>query len=196
MTRGNISTNVFSLFFLAAAVGCGGSQAAESSQGTAGDTGSAQAAPADPNAAFGPLEVGADWSNYTKVNTDPVESGDHGGRFVDTWVNDIGLEAYKNEEAEIPEGSILVKTSWEAQDGAPSTVPGPIFVMKKMAPGFDEDNGDWYYAIHWENPTEKFREKFGQMYWRTPSSKVKYCFDCHNDYSRQLGQVPEDHRAY
>ena len=149
----------------------------------------------DANAVFGPLEVGKDWQSYTKVNTTPVESGDHGNRFVDTYVNDVGLEAYKSEEAEIPVGTVVVKTSWERDGDKPSTTPGPIFVMEKRAAGFDAENGDWYYAIHWEEPTPKFKAKFGQMYWRSPSKKVKYCYECHNDYDRQLGQVPEEQRV-
>lgn len=161
---------------------------------TSGET--KKAAPAaDPNAVFGPLEVGSDWESYTKVNTEPVESGDHGNRFVDTYVNEVGLEAYKKDDAEIPEGTIVVKTSWERDGDKPSTRPGPIFVMEKKAKGYDEENGDWYYAIHWEEPTEKLRAKFGQMYWRSPSKKIKYCYECHNDYDRQLGQVPEEFRV-
>lgn len=149
----------------------------------------------DPNAKFGPLEIGSDWNSYTKLNTEPVKSDDHGGRWVDTYVNDVGVEAYKAEDAEIPVGTIVVKTSVQNDGGKPGTKAGPIFVMKKMEAGFDEPNGDWYYAIHWEEPTAKLKAKYGQMYWRSPSPKVKYCWECHNDYDRQLGQVPEEQRV-
>jgi len=33
------------------------------------------------------------------------------------------------------------------------------------------------------------------MYWRSPSTKVNYCSGCHDNYDRQLGQVPEEFRV-
>jgi hypothetical protein len=107
----------------------------------------------------------------------------------------VGAAAYKDESAEIPVGTIVVKTSWQRDGDKPSDVAGPIFVMKKMEPGYDPANQDWYYAIHWDKPTPKLMKKYGPMYWRSPSPKVKYCWGCHNDYDRQLGQVPEDKRV-
>ncbi|GAB4543241.1 MAG: hypothetical protein Tsb0020_55220 [Haliangiales bacterium] len=171
---------------------CGGN-----TSDTAATTATDTAKQSDPNATFGPLGVGADYERYTKVNARPVPSGDHGGRFVDTWVNDIGLEAYQDpdEEAEIPVGSIIVKSSWESDGEQPTDVAGPIFVMEKRAPGFDPDNGDWYYAMHWAEPSEKFLKSLGgPVYWQSPSPKVNYCWKCHNGYDRQLGTVPEDYR--
>src|SRR5688572_16350007 len=116
---------------------------------------------------FGALEVGADWKSYTKVNKAMFKSDTHGGRMVDTYVNNIGLEAFKKTE-DMPVGSIVVKTSKDSDDGT----DGPIFVMEKRAPGFNKDHGDWWYAIHWENPPDKWKAKLGgSIYWRTPSKK-------------------------
>ncbi len=154
------------------------------------------AKPGDPYKVFGPLEIGADWESYTKLNKELVESEDHGRRFVDTYVNDIGVAAYKDDSAEIPVGTIVVKTSFQRDGDKPGTKRGPIFVMAKKEAGFDPDHDDWYYAIHWAEPTPKLREKFGQMYWRSPSPAVKYCWDCHENYDRSLGGVPEDKRAW
>jgi hypothetical protein len=185
-------------FCLAAAACGGGNQAGPAAKDTgpaAKDT-SPAGDQSDGNAMFGPLEVGADWQSYTRVNTEPVPSEDHGGRFVDTWVNDAGLAAYKSPDTPMPVGSVVVKTSWETKDGQPTTTPGPIFVMEKRAAGYDDENENWYYAIHWAEPSPKMREKFGPIYWRSPSAKVKYCYDCHNGYDRQLGMVPEGKRAW
>ncbi|MEM9489018.1 MAG: cytochrome P460 family protein [Myxococcota bacterium] len=173
---------------------CGGGNAAKE---TAKPAAKEAAKAADPNAQFGPLEIGADWKSYAKVNSEPVFCEDHGKRFCDTYVNDVGVEAYKNEDAEIPVGTIVVKTSWENQGGAPSDVPGPIFVMEKRAAGFDTEHGDWYYAMHWEKPTAQFAKALGgPTYWRSPSKRVAYCFGCHDGYDRQLGMVPEEKRAW
>jgi len=145
---------------------------------------------ADAAAQFGPLEVGADWATYVKMNTTPVVSETHGGRNVDTYVNRIGAAAYLDDEAEIPVGTILVKTSFEP-DGA----PGPLFVMEKRAPGYDPDNGDWYYAIHWAAPAGTWAKKLGgPIYWRSPSKRAGYCWECHENYDRALGGVPGPQR--
>lgn len=139
---------------------------------------------------FGPLEVGADWQTYVKMNTEPVRSETHGGRLVDTYVSPLGAAAYLDDEAEIPVGTVLVKTS-QQPDGS----PGPLFVMEKKAPGSDPERGDWYYAIHWAEPPAAWQKKLGgPIYWRTPSPKAAYCFDCHDNYERSLGGVPRSQR--
>jgi hypothetical protein len=149
----------------------------------------------DGEAVFGPLEVGADWQTYKQMNSSPVLSKTHGGRFVDTWVNEVGAAAYQG-EADIPVGSVVVKTSWENDGGKPSTVPGPIFVMRKMEPGYAPDHGDWYYAIHWAEPVGEQQAKLGgPIYWRGKSKKVDYCWTCHDNYDRELGGVPPDHQV-
>jgi hypothetical protein len=74
---------------------------------------------------------------------------------------------------------------------------GPIFVMEKREAGFNPDQGDWWYAIHWAEPAESWTKKGGgPIYWRTPSPKAQYCFDCHDSFDRQLGGIPAESRAY
>jgi len=146
--------------------------------------------PADDGSSFGPLEVGADRASYVQMNTEPVPSETHGGRLVDTYVNRIGAAAYLDDDATIPVGTIVVKTSTE-----PDGSPGPVFVMEKHEAGFDPDHEDWYYAIHWESPPDKWRARLGgPIYWRTPSHKVDYCWECHENYDRGLGGVPGSKR--
>lgn len=169
-------------------VGCGGAGAPMDRQG-AGMM-SAKGMGADPAATFAPLEVGADYASYVKFNTSPVVSETHGGRLVDTYVNAVGAAAYLDEEAELPVGAVIVKTSTE-RDGA----PGPIFVMEKRAPGFDPEHGDWAYAIHWAAPPAAWAKKLGgPIYWRSPSPRVGYCVECHDNYDRNLGGIPSDQR--
>ncbi len=144
----------------------------------------------DDGSQFGPLEIGADWATYVKMNTAPVPSETHGGRLVDTYVNPLGAAAYLDEDAEIPIGTVLVKTSQE-----PDGTPGPLFVMEKKSPGFDADRGDWYYAIHWADPAPAWKQKLGgPIYWRTPSKRAAYCVECHENYDRGLGGVPAPQR--
>jgi Cytochrome P460 len=151
--------------------------------------------PADDGATFGPLAVGADYASYVKMNTSPVSSETHGGRLVDTYVNAIGAAAYLDADAEMPAGTVIVKTSVETKDGASTGEAGPIFVMEKRPAGFDPEHGDWAYAIHWEAPPPRWAKQFGgPIYWRSPSRRVAYCVECHDNYDRNLGDVPGDQR--
>jgi len=144
---------------------------------------------------FGPLEYGADWKTYTKVNKQPFFSKPHGKRMVEIYVNKIGLEAYTSEKPS-PVGTIIVKPSWDiGKDGKPSTKAGPTFVMVKKEKGFDKDNNDWWYAIHWENPPAPFN-KNGGLYWRSPSKRVDYCGGCHENYDNEVGLPPRAQRTW
>jgi len=148
---------------------------------------------ADDASAYGPLDVGADWSGYAKVNKASFPSETHGGRMVDVYVNPVGVDAYEAGTA-MPVGSVVVKTSHDT-DGS----EGPVFVMEKRAAGFDAEHGDWYFAIHWAAPSGKWKQRIpNPIYWRTPSPKAAYCSDCHDGYDDHdgLGGVPEAARAW
>jgi hypothetical protein len=178
---------------------CGGGATPASSTPTPADTkmhrmmDEGMAMETDEGSTFGPLEVGADWQTYTRVNTTSFHSPTHGGRMVDVLVNDVGLAAYQGgDDVAIPVGAIIVKTSREESGAA-----GPIFVMEKRAAGFDPDHEDWYYAIHWADPPEPWATRLGgPLYWRTPSKKADYCWECHESFERELGGVPVEHRAW
>lgn len=183
-----------SLALVPGLLACGGHKApahpADHAADLDGMMGQTAAMPADPASTFGPLEVGADWASYVQMNTTAVRSKTHGGRLVDTWVNATGAAAYLDDEAAIPVGTIVVKTSTEA-DGS----PGPIFVMEKRAAGFDADHDDWSYAMHWAAPPARWQQKLGgPVYWRSPSPKVAYCSECHDNLDRSLGGVPVEQR--
>jgi len=140
----------------------------------------------DREAAYGPLEVGADFARYRKVSPAPFRSLAHGDRWVEVYVNAIGADAYVSTGA-IPVGTVVVKTSWQNEGGRPGPAPGPMFVMEKRAPGYDPEHGDWFYAIHWARPVGRFA-KAGPIYWRGRSPRVAYCYDgCHEAYDRGLG---------
>ena len=142
---------------------------------------------ADRESVFGPLEIGADFATYTKLTDKPFLSLDHGNRWVDVYVNAIGLAAYDS-SGPIPAGTIVVKTSVNDEHGAPGTVAGPIYVMEKRAAGYAPAEDDWWYAIHWASPPAEDAAKMGgPIYWRGKSPRVDYCADCHSSYDRSLG---------
>jgi hypothetical protein len=136
---------------------------------------------------FGPLDVGADYATYRKLTKQPFQSLDHGNRWVDVYVNEIGADAYLR-GTDIPVGTTIVKPSWEDDHGRPSTIAGPFYVMQKRAKGYAPDHGDWYFAIQWAKPTPTALKKFGgAIYWRGKSPKIQFCSDCHDSYDRELG---------
>ncbi len=139
----------------------------------------------DPESQFGPLEVGADYASYVRVTDAPFLSAVHGNRWVHVYVNQIGAKPYV-QGGEIPIGTKIVKVSWQDDHGKPSAVAGPIYVMEKRAAGYAPDHDDWYYAIHWAQPTGRFKAG-GPIYWRGHSPRAAYCWDCHDGYDRSLG---------
>lgn len=191
-------TGALVLFAALAASACNGKKGEVREPGPAGsgNDGAREAPAADAHAVFGPLERGAEYQSWTKLNTGPVKSKTHGGRFVDTYVNPEGLEAYKNDDAEIPVGAVIVKASWEAGPDGPTEVAGPLFVMARVVG--DDGEPTWWYGLHWESVPDKWQQAMGgaQAYWRTPSKKVDYCSGCHDNYPRELGGIPKDFRSW
>ena len=95
----------------------------------------------------------------------------------------------------MPVGSIVVKPSWENEDGVPGA-DGPLFVMQKMPAGFAPDSDDWLYVFQWPSPPEKWAAKIGtNVDWRSPTEKAEYCSDCHDGIERGLGMPPAERRA-
>jgi hypothetical protein len=143
----------------------------------------------------GELTVGKGFESWKKVDTKTYLSRTHGKRFVRIHVNDIGYQAYISGKP-MPVGSVVVKPSWQAKDGKPTDIKGPVFVMEKKAAGYDDENENWYYAIYWPDPTPEWKKKLGgPIYWQSPSKKVSYCIECHEGYDRYLGMPPKDARV-
>ena len=179
------------LFLLAAACGGPTAPASETPAATVSDT------PKEPETTKAPAAADswANWKSFTNVSPGPWISPTHGKRFVEIYVNDVALEAYKTPGAALPVGSIIVKPSWENTDGAPGA-DGPLFVMEKMPAGFAPDSEDWFYAFQWADPPEKWKAKLGtNVDWRSPTEKVEYCSDCHDVIDRGLGMPPKERMA-
>jgi hypothetical protein len=89
----------------------------------------------------------ADYRGWTAASTAPAVTGPHGERFLMTFVNPVGADAYlefKDEGALMPAGTVIAKESFSV--GADRVAsPGPLFFMEKVAPGRSPDTGDWFY---------------------------------------------------
>jgi hypothetical protein len=112
-------------------------------------------------------DTGVDWSgwqSWSKQNDAPFKSK-HGGVMVDVYVPAEHVEAYKAMKGAMPQGMAVVKAQYKKDD--PSTVE-KLTVMAKMAPGYDADNGDWYYAVLSPDGATA-----------TMEGKVPPCMNCH-----------------
>ena len=91
--------------------------------------------------------VGGGYRDWRRFNTAPYLSSTHGQLYVNNYANQAGAAYGRYERGgPLPEGAVLIKDSVRATaDG--ETAPGPIFVMEKMAAGFNYVSGDWRYSV-------------------------------------------------
>ena len=93
----------------------------------------------DPNA--------GSYLGWWRYSTGPYPSGTHGGRYVMNWGNRAGAAYIGYEEAGVmPVGSAIAKDSFSVGADGKVTL-GPLFLMEKMEPGFNEASGDWKYTM-------------------------------------------------
>ncbi len=94
-----------------------------------------------------PAEFVRDYRNWTPANTLPANPGFHGGRFLLTYINEVGAAEYlkfAEENVNIPAGTVIAKESFAvSEDG--KVKPGPLFFMQKVAAGVSPETDDWYY---------------------------------------------------
>ena len=91
----------------------------------------------------------ADYRSWTPANTLPANPGFHGGRFLLTWVNDVGAADYMKfaeDDVSIPAGTVIAKESFAVTaDG--KVEPGPLFIMEKRVAGVSPETLDWFYMM-------------------------------------------------
>ena len=135
------------------------------------------------------------YQSWDRYNTAPYESATHGGRFVNNYAN-AKAKAYGKYEASGPMavGGILVKDSFQVKkgkNGKNKVTPGPMFIMEKMAAGFNPSTHDWKYSMITVN---------GKIFGTTNgkgSKKMKFCADCHNAVAEDqdtMFYLPEEFR--
>jgi hypothetical protein len=96
-----------------------------------------------------PAEFVSEYRNWGAASKFPAAPGFHGERFLMTYVNEVGFDAYtdfKEEDVEIPAGTVIAKESFSVGDDGEVRV-GPLFIMEKAAAGSDDRTDDWYYMM-------------------------------------------------
>lgn len=96
-----------------------------------------------------PADFVRDYRNWTRVSDLPASPGFHGGRFLLTWVNDVGADEYLKfleERGPMPAGTRIAKESFAVNE-AGEVQKGPLFLMEKVAAGISPESNDWYYMM-------------------------------------------------
>ncbi|GGE93442.1 cytochrome P460 family protein [Stappia taiwanensis] len=94
-----------------------------------------------------PAEFVNDYRSWTPASTFPAAPGFHGGRFLLTYVNEIGASEYlkfKEENVTIPAGTVIAKESFAVNDDGKAQ-KGPLFIMQKVEAGRSPETDDWFY---------------------------------------------------
>ncbi|MEQ8334281.1 cytochrome P460 family protein [Nisaea sp.] len=96
-----------------------------------------------------PAEYVKNYRDWKLANTAPAAPGFHGDRYLMTWVNPVGYDAYvefRDENVEIPAGTIIAKESFDVAENG-SAKAGPLFIMQKVEEGRSPETLDWYYMM-------------------------------------------------
>jgi len=127
-----------------------------------------------------------DYTSWGAAFTAPGGVGNHGSRFLTTFVNDVGFDEYVKfaEDNAMPVGTVIAKESFNLSKKGKVKV-GPLFFMEKVAAGGEADEfGNWVYSAIQPNG-------------KAMKVKQSFCHDCHGafDYQDSLGYPEEDLRV-
>jgi len=143
-----------------AQLGAGGAQAQSGPESRGAATESADTSAADglPRDSRDKLAWGADFLQWTRV-TGYLFSRNHGQRLASVRATPPASAALRIANAErlrqqkdsrlakYPVGTVLVMQTWELDTDLNRGASGPLFFMRKEAPGYDPEGGDWRYAM-------------------------------------------------
>ena len=115
----------------------------------------------------------ARYATWRRFNKTPYRSATHGNRFVNNYANALGKAYGKFEQAgELSRGAVVAKDSFAVTDGG-EVFSGPLFLMEKMAPGFNPTGRDWRYSMIMPD---------GSLFGTTGgegAERVEFCMTCH-----------------
>ena len=138
------------------------------------------------------LPGAADYRTWRRYNKTPYRSATHGERYVNNYGNMAGKPYGRFEEAgTMRVGTVLAKDSFAVTNRG-DFFPGPLFLMEKMAPGFNAETRDWRDSMIMPD---------GSLFGVTGSEgskRVEFCVTCHKaagDDNDHLFFVPKEHRA-
>lgn len=121
----------------------------------------------------GDNEVAATYREWDAAATGPAAPGFHGGRFLNTFVNETGHGEYiryedDDETFEMPVGTVIAKESFTLRDGAPRI--GPLFIMTRAETSEYPDTDGWVYSAVQPNGNPM-------------GISQSFCHDCHGGFA-------------
>ena len=122
----------------------------------------------------GDNEFAKKYTSWKAVQTGPSAPGFHSGRYLMTYVNDIGYDqyvAYASSNVDLPIGTYIAKESFKIKKGG-KLKAGPLFSMEKVGLEKAPKTDGWFYA----------GVKTRGTTWATSQS---FCHSCHKNYSAQ-----------
>ncbi len=115
-----------------------------------------------------------DYAALQPVQSEPVKSPAHGGRWVRVWVDDAAAEAYRA-GGPLPPNAMVVMSSVEDRWGRPGPDPGPLYALEMK-------DGKPRLTFYWPRvPVDRRNETGGasRAYWRSPDAHLETCLACH-----------------
>jgi len=132
-------------------------------------------------------------TNLVLMNSKRWLSKAHGYRWVNVYVSKEAVESFKNGDT-LPEGTIIVKDSFQNEGGKVSSVPGPLWMKVKGPLSDSPETGGWLFGLRWEHPVPGNPEKISMpVTWLPGDSNLSYCLRCHNHFksSDYSAGIPE-----
>lgn len=136
--------------------------------------------------------IATDYINWKSHNVAPYISETHGGRFVNNFANDLAQAYGEFENAGVmPLGSVLAKDSFRVTPEGKAEA-GPLFLMEKMAEGFNSESGDWRFSMIMPD---------GTIYGATKgknAAKIAFCAECHGAVAEEqdfMFFIPTEYRV-
>lgn len=126
-----------------------------------------------------------EFTGWQAAFTVPGGVGNHGPRFLTTFVNATGFDEYvkyNDEGAKMPVGTVIAKESFNVTKKG-QVKNGPLFFMEKVAAGDADEFGNWKYSA--------LKPNGGVM-----KISQKFCHDCHGNFEDHdsLGYPEEENR--
>ena len=84
-----------------------------------------------------------DWRLWTSVTPNPIRSKGHSNNWVGIYVDELAKATYQSASSPYPTCARIVKPIYTDKSG---TNVRKLTIMVEMAPGYDLENGDWWYA--------------------------------------------------
>ncbi|RMH42247.1 MAG: hypothetical protein D6689_08740, partial [Deltaproteobacteria bacterium] len=110
------------------------------------------------------------WKGWTKVNAARFVSKGHRSAWVDVYVDSAAVaDKYNAKSGPYPVGARIAKVQYKSAD---DTTPVAITAMVKMAAGYDDENGNWWYGVYDASGTKAMK-----------AGKIDMCINCHDQAS-------------